>query len=437
MKRIIFIIICLFHITTNAQNPVVPPGVYIADPSAHVWKDGRLYIYGSLDEACSYYCSWRHHVMATDDMKNWDIYKNVFYSKGEKDEVPYNDALLFAPDCQYKDGKYYLYYCMPDKNSAEGVAVSESSTGPFKNGQKIGLGGHNQIDPSLFIDDDGQAYYLWGQFTLKMAKMNPNMKELDLETIRDSILTEKDHFFHEGAYLTKREDTYYLVYADISRAEMPTCIGYATSKNPFGPYQYGGVIVDNSQCNPGNWNNHGSIANFKGQWYVFYHRSTHGCNKMRKSCVEPIFFDKNGAIPEVEMTSQGAGPPLNAKKKTQAEMACILHGNVRIQLFEEGNEELALMNNGDKAVYKYINFGEGIKEISLRIAPGPDGGRIVVSADKPWHKKLATFDVEGSDINKWQTVTKKCESITGIHALWLTFYGKGDDMFRIDYLQFH
>lgn len=104
----------------------------------------------------------------------------------------------------------------------------------------------------------------------------------------------------------------YLVYADLSRADMPTCIGYATSKAPFGPYTYGGVIVDNDHCNPNNWNNHGSIAKFNGQWYVFYHRSTHGCNKMRKACVEPITFNPDGSIPEVEMTSQGAGGPLEA-----------------------------------------------------------------------------------------------------------------------------
>ena len=84
--------------------------------------------------------------------------------------------------------------------------------------------------------------------------------------------------------MTKRNGIYYLVFADISRAGMPTCLGYATSKSPFGPYQYRGVIIDNDHCNPGNWNNHGSIVEFGGKWYVFYHRSTQGSVMMRKAC---------------------------------------------------------------------------------------------------------------------------------------------------------
>ncbi len=125
------------------------------------------------------------------------------------------------------------------------------------------------------------------------------MRRLDLSSLHDSILTEEEHHFHEGAFLAKRNGIYYLVYADISRADMPTCIGYATSRNIWGPYTYGGVIIDNDHCNPGNWNNHGSIAAFNGTWYVFYHRSTHGCNTMRKACVEPISFLPDGSIPEV------------------------------------------------------------------------------------------------------------------------------------------
>ena len=188
-----------------------------------------------------------------------------------------NDALLFAPDAIEKDGKYYLYYCMPDLSNAEGVAVGKSPF-EFGFGKKMELSGYEEIDPSVFVDDDGQAYYLWGQFSLKMAKLEPNMVQLDYTTLKTDVLTEKEHYFHEGAYLTKRDGIYYLIYADISRADKPTCIGYATSNNPLGPYTYQGeVIIDNSQCNPNNWNNHGSIAKFNDQWYVFYHRSTHAC----------------------------------------------------------------------------------------------------------------------------------------------------------------
>jgi beta-xylosidase len=115
----------------KAQNPIVPAGVYIADPSARVWKDGKLYIYGSTDESPDYYCSYRHDILSTSDLKTWTITKDVFASKGDKDQVPYNDALLFAPDVAFKNGTYYMYYCQPDKSNSEGVATSKSPLGPL------------------------------------------------------------------------------------------------------------------------------------------------------------------------------------------------------------------------------------------------------------------------------------------------------------------
>ena len=419
------------------QNPITPAGVYIADPSAHVWPDGKLYIYGSLDESPQYYCSWKHHVLVTEDLKTWKLVRDAFSSKGQGDAVPYNDDLLFAPDCAVRKDTFYLYYCQPSRSAPEGVATSLSPTGPFTKGQPLNLGGFNQIDPSLFIDDDGQAYYLWGQFTMKMARMKPNMRELDLSTLKDSILTEGEHFFHEGAFLAKRNGIYYLVYADISRSEMPTCIGYATSKSIFGPYKYGGVIVDNDHCDPGNWNNHGSIVKFKENWYVLYHRSTHGCNTMRKACIEPIRFNDDGSIPEVEMTSQGAGDPLPATSKIEAERACLLYGNVRIQAYSPDGEELAEMGNADKAVFKYVDFRDGVKKITLRIAPGENGGRIVVAIDQPWHKRLANITIPGvKGAKEWQTLTFDVQNVTGVHALWLQFFGKGKEMFAIDWVTF-
>ncbi len=427
-------------ITSNylfSQNPISPPGVYIADPSAHVWKDGKLYVYGSLDESCDYYCSWIHHVMVTEDLKTWKIDQNIFASKGKGDKVNYNNSLLFAPDCAVYKDTFYLYYCQPDNSSAEGVASSVSPIGPFTVGQRLNLGGYNQIDPSLFMDDDGQAYYLWGQFSMKMAKMKSNMRELDLSTLKDSIITEDKHYFHEGAFMAKRNGIYYLVYADISRAEMPTCIGYATSKSPFGPYTYGGVIVDNDHCNPGNWNNHGSIAEFKGKWYVFYHRSTQGCNKMRKACIEPIAFNEDGSIPEVEMTSQGASGPLLATSKIEAERACLLLGNIRVQPITLDNDGLFQIENGDKAAFKYIDFDKGVKTISLRIKPGTGGGRIVVYLDQPWYRKLAEINLGTSEgTSEWQILSSAVENVTGTHALWFQFSGRGKDLLSIDWFKF-
>jgi beta-xylosidase len=185
------------------------------------------------------------------------------------------------------------------------VAVGDRPEGPFRDGVRIE--GPAQIDPNIFVDDNGQAYYFWGQFSAKGAKMNPDLKTLDLSTMRDSILTERAHGFHEGSYVIKRGEWYYYLFADISRNHRPTCLGYAMAKDPFGPYEYKGVVIDNAGCDPEVWNNHGSLVQFGDRWYVLYHRSTHGSRTMRKACIEPIRFNADGTIDEVEMTSQGAG----------------------------------------------------------------------------------------------------------------------------------
>jgi len=434
MKRYLLIFF-LLPFFTKAQNPIVPAGVYIADPSAHVWNDGKLYIYGSLDESTKYYCSWRHHVLETNDLINWKIHEDRFASKGDNDQVPYNDALLFAPDCMYKEGTYYLYYSQPDLSGVNGVATSDNPTGPFVNGKKIKLKGIEEIDPCVFIDDDGQGYYMWGQFTAKIARLKSNMMEIDTTTIIRDLVTEKEHYFHEGGYMVKREGIYYFIYADISRANRPTCIGYSTSDSPLGPFKYGGVIVDNNYSDPSNWNNHGSIVEFKGQWYVFYHRATHNSRMMRKACMEPIYFNEDGSIIEVEMTSQGAGPPLNALEKIEAERACLLFGNVRIRSFENYKEELGEINNQDNVAYKYVDFTSGIKSITV-YAAGNKGGRISVHLDQPWRRQVGFVDIPDGNGKQWNEYTGDIENIEGVHALWLYFHGEDDDLLKLDWIKF-
>ena len=426
-----------FVLTLHSQNPIVPPGVYIADPSAHVWNDGKLYVYGSRDESPKYFCSWRHDVLSTSDMKTWTITSNTFASKGPGDEVSYSDAPLYAPDCQYRNGIYYLFYCIASGMNTEGVATSKSPVGPFTNGKPIELKGVNEIDPCVFIDDDGQAYYIWGQFQAKVARMKPNMTEIDSTTIHENVVTEKDHFFHEGGYMIKRNGTYYFIYADMSRAGRPTCIGYSTGKSPFGSFTYGGVIIDNDRCDPGNWNNHGSVVEFKGQWYVFYHRSSHNSFTMRRTCVEPIFFREDGSIKEAEMTTQGASGPLDPLVKMDAERACLLDGNVRVEAFKPDKEQLTGIRNNDNACFKYFDFKQGADSLTLMVAPGAKPGKIDVGLDVRWGDSIGQLEIPGNGDGKtWTAVSCKAGPVKGVHAIWMRFSGQGDDLFNIDWFQF-
>ena len=417
------------------QNPIIPEAMYNSDPQARSWTDGNgiptLYVYGSRDESKSYYCSHHYDVLYTQDFKTWTICKDSFASRGEDDQVPYNDEYLYAPDCIEKDGKYWLFYSQSGGKDVEGVAVSDRPTGPFRNGTV--LKDARQIDPSVFIDDDGQAWLFWGQFAAKCAKLNPDMRSIDPSTIRDSVITEAAHHFHEGIQAFKRNGIYYLVFADISRRGMPTCLGYATADKVTGPYTYRGVIIDNHGCDPYVWNNHGSVAALNGQWYVFYHRSTNGTEMLRKSCVEPIRFNEDGTIPEVPMTTSGAAGPLDPFQVMEGFRTCGLTGHARIILRrQEGvrdRELLARIRNRDSAQWRDFDFSVKPRIMRLTVIPHA-GGTVNVYANTLCLPMVASFQIPAGDGRRPVTLEVPVRpGLEGIQPLFFRFYGKeGTDL---------
>jgi arabinoxylan arabinofuranohydrolase len=418
------------------MNPISPPGVYIADPSAHVWKDGRLWVYGSVDEVPGPYCSSRQHALSTSDLENWTLHEDIFSSSEITDTSDREQGILFAPDAGYADGRYFMYYCLPD--GGEGVAVADNPEGPFRNGERIDTHGHAGIDPAVFVDDDGQAYYLWGQFSLKIAKLNPDMRSLDPTSLHDGVLTAEEHSFHEGIFMAKHGDVYILMYTSASRSDTASTIEYSTSKAIHGPYAYRGVILDNRQCNPRNWNNHGSLVSFKDQWFILYHRSTHGCKSMRKACIEPITIGEDGFIPEVEMSTQGAGPPVDAFTQLDAARACLLYGSVQIRRSGKDAERLEQIADGDWAMFKYLDFGPGAASFRIRVQPGTRPCRIVARARWPWGKILAEVKVPAADSQSGKALDISVPAVTpdGVHGLCLVFHGEGEELCSLESLQF-
>ncbi|SMO71994.1 family 43 glycosylhydrolase [Solitalea koreensis] len=442
---LLFITACLTSSVVFSQNPIVPPGVYIADPEAHVGKDGHLYVYGSLDESNGYWCSHRHFILSSLDLKTWNIETNAFSSKGKNDEVPYTNELLFAPDCVTKGDSSYLYYCMPSGTFTEGVAAASSPLGPFENGTH--LKGVYQIDPAVLLDDDGQAYFYWGQTAPKVAKLKPNMREIDTTTITNCLAGNyEDNYFNEGASIRKIGKLYYLIYAYGGRHNTRyqcTSLAYATSTSPMGPFQFRGVIIDNYGSNPVIENNHGSIQKFNGQWYVFYHRPSAGLKQFRKACIEPIKIEKDGSIREVEMSSQGASGPLPANMQIQAEWACQMSGNVRSQDFQSDNlwfGKLANLKNGDTAVYKYIQFGKATKNFVCKTLGGHGNGSVQVWVNDG-RKKRMVADCEIKAYNKedsYQIVSATLnESVEGKQAVTLLFKGFSEMPLDFDWFYFY
>jgi arabinoxylan arabinofuranohydrolase len=430
-KKIVLIILCCVGMSVAAQNPISPMGVYLADPAAHVMPDGHLYVYGSNDESRNHYCSAKQNVLSTSDMKTWTLTEDVFTLKEANSTTSNKSAMiLYAPDAVSRNGKYYYYYCLAD--NTEGVAESNSPLGTFRKGTKLPVAG---IDPAVFVDDDGQAYYYWGQFSAKGCRLNKDMKTLNLSTMKDSLVTEKKHHFHEGGWVFKRNGIYYYVYTALNEKAEATAIGYAMSSSPMGPFKYGGIIIDNAGCDPGTWNNHGSVVEYKGQWYVFYHRSTHACQMMRKACVEKISFNADGTIPQVEMTSQGASDPLDAFRTIDAARACLLTGKMRVAQSAPYREELARIEHYDLATYKYLNFSRKPHKIIVRVAPQA-GGRIQVLTDS--YAVRGTVTIPAGDGKSYQEFTASIQDIPeGVVQLRLRFEGVEDkDLMRIDSFRF-
>ena len=230
------------------------------------------------------------------------------------------------------------------------MAEADSPEGPFCNARQLPCGG---IDPAVFVDDDGKAYYYWGQIHSRGVCLNEDMVSFCKDNVVENLVTEEEHFFHEGSSMRKINGTYYYVFADVERGK-PTALGYATSEHPLGPFQYRGIIIDNAGCDPCTWNNHGSIECFQGQWYIFYHRSSRGTEQNRKLCMEPIYIEEDGTIREVKMTSQGAGLPFAANQAIMGYQACELKGDIHIGPDLDGREKLLNISDGDEAFFRYV-----------------------------------------------------------------------------------
>ncbi len=406
-----------------AHNPVLPPDMFVPDAEAHVWEDGRLYLYGSFDiEGREGYCSDCYHVYSTDNLTDW-IDHGVSFTIAdinwlrEDEHVP----ALYAPDCAYRNGWYYLYYCIPDGRC--GVAKSDKPWGPFTDvGQLKGVQG---IDPAVLIDDDGQAYLYWGQFDwVRVAKLKENMVEIEPETAVQP-LSVAEHEFHEGASVRKINGKYYFLFTDTHRhAElnngigMATSLGYAISANPMTGFEYKGIIIDNLGCDPHTWNNHGSMACFEGQWYVFYHRSTHAGVFSRHVCMEPIEIEADGTIAEVPMTSSGVSRFIPATEDIPAYLACRLSGNARIAGDPTSVHHLALcdIHPGDTATYRYLYFNnETILEMLFR---SDRTCRVTVLIDGDVYMKL---DASASD--GYTVCRARFPRLSGRHAVTFRFDG--------------
>ena len=300
----------------SAPNPFIRH-MYTADPSAHVWKDGRLYVYASHDIAPPHGCDLmdRYHVFSTDDMVHWtdhgEILNSAQVSWGRKE-----GGFMWAPDCAYKNGTYYFYFPHPSGTNWNdswkiGVATSRKPAEGFKvKGYIEGM--DPLIDPCVFVDDDGQAYiYNGGGGLCKGGKLKDNMMELDgpmqtMEGLED---------FHEATWIHKYNGKYYLSYSDNhdenwnDGVKGDNRMRYAVSDSPLGPWESKGIYMEPTDS----YTNHGSIVEFKGQWYAFYHNSAFSNHDwLRSICVDKLYHNPDGTIKLVKQTKS---TPITVQKR--------------------------------------------------------------------------------------------------------------------------
>ncbi len=322
MKKFIFTPLLLLAIGATAQNPVIRDQ-FSADPTAREFN-GKIYLYPSHDilvpegQRKGWFCMEDYHVFSSENLTDWKDH-GVIVTQNKVPWVRKDSYSMWAPDCVYRNGKYYFYFpSAPAAGGgfAVGVAIADHPEGPFTPVAQP-IKGINGIDPCVLQASDGNAYIFWGNG--RCAKLKENMIELaddnpkekvkwgdrEMEMVGVNCLQGLPNRQAEGPFAFEYNGNYYLTYPYVR--ENTEVLGYAMSKNPMGPYEYKGIIM--AEHPNGCWTNHHSIVQYKGQWYIFYHTNFFSPNddKRRSVCIEKLAFNADGTIQEVKETMRGVG----------------------------------------------------------------------------------------------------------------------------------
>lgn len=397
-------------------NPFIQH-MYTADPSAHVF-DNKVYVYPSHDQTNANGFNMRdYHVFSSSDLNHWEDHGVAL----DVDSVAWASEYMWAPDCAYKDSTYYFYFPAKDLEGEFriGVATSASPIGPFVP-EPEPIQGSFSVDPSVFIDDDGQAYMYFGgagdggQTKPWVAKMDESMKEFSEDP---KALTGIDYWF-EACWMNKVEDTYYLSYSTGTfHPDYPnsSALAYATSTNPMGPFTYQGII--NGYVS--GWTNHHSVLEYLGQSYLFYHNADlSGGNTVKRSiCADYIHFTE-GKLSKIEQTTQGVGS-YNASKRIEAENYYEIFG-AKKQESTDGGYQVSLSTDDSLTFNNVIIENNAINSIQLRLNTQSNEGYIHVISDSLG--TIGTFPLSSLDgINKWQTASCPIQGISGKRKITLKY----------------
>ncbi|MBP1612878.1 MAG: carbohydrate-binding protein [Bacteroidetes bacterium] len=436
-----------------AQNPIIQTK-YTADPAPLVYND-TVFLYAGHDEDDAFGFKMQDWLLYTStDMVNWTEHGAVASLKDFKWVTTDNGA--WAPQCIHRNGKFYFYCPMPG-GFGIGVLVSDSPYGPFKDpiGKPLIGGQYNSIDPTVFVDDDGQAYLYWGNPNLWYVKLNKDMISFEGEPTKDpqfaKIKGQSDSFhYQEGPWAYKRNGHYYMAYASTC---CPEGIGYAMGKSATGPWEYKGSIMDGDPRSSGN---HPGIIDYKGNSYVFGFnyailKQTMSKHYERRSiCLEELSYNADGTIIKHPFWSKNVKQlaSLNPYKQVEAETMAYSEG-VKTESATEWERNVSWnkgkkiadrlyvtsINNGDYIKVQGVDFSTGATSVDVNVA-SLHGGKMEIRADKVDGAILATIDVDASgEGDIYKTITSSVNKIKGVHDLYFVFKGE-KDLFNFDWWKF-
>ncbi len=460
----------------RGANPYMPLWEHVPDGEPRVFEhngEKRVYVYGSHDIERREYCGRNYVVWSAPvtNLTDWTCH-------GVSYETHY-DSILFAPDVVKKGDTYFLY-AAEKYGSLIVVATSKTPWGPFENPVETKLG----FDPGILVDDDGRVYAYWGGcaapcYIAELEEDMATIKEGSLVSnplghstcpwnpVDDGHISLIDGFFEASS---PRKVLGKYVYIFSRRYEKPVpelgvyepnngFLSYRFSNSPFGPFTGGGDISFNGgeilRDSEGagtmtyQWgNNHGSIAEINGKWYVFYHRQT-GINEYsRQAMLEPIdvAIGKDGALyigeirylngepvssRPVEMTSQGAHiNGLDAAQWISAGYACHIHGS-RLRAYVEPRYEqredistpVVGITSGTTVGFRYLQFGGNSPKTVTVVMNRCQPLKILVRLDSYRGRILASLDFSAAESEK--TAPLKA-GVIGRHAVYFEFLSEAD-----------
>ncbi len=431
---------------SHAENPIVQTS-FTPDPAPVVFGD-ELYVFTGCDRDGDndFYKMTGWQCFSTKDMKNWTDHGRILEDTSFS-WCGQNDA--WASQCIERNGKYYFYFTTTNKaggGRAIGVAVADSPEGPYKDvlGKPLCGPNWNYIDPTVMIDDDGQAWLMFGNPTCYYVKLKDDMVTLDGQ-IKEFSMTEqafgpnsdpkRASAYGEGPWIYKHGGLYYLVYAAFVGSDTGESMAYATGPSVTGPWTYRGQIQKGSNC----YTIHGGIVDYKDHSYYFYHMNgiPGGGVFNRSAACEEFTYNSDGTIPSIPSTKSGPDQieALDPFQKVEAETICWSQG-IKTEKCSAGGVNIANIEDGDYVKVSGVDFGDGADTFTASVASATDGGTIELHINDVKGPVIGTCKVGSTGgWQDWQEVTSNV-LVDGVHDLYFVFRGESGYLLNVDWWKF-